>query len=155
MHQFSKYILLFAVIAGQLFSSTANLTARCADVGCQCSVQSKAEGSCCCSSNESNEVDSCCARKKATSCCTSNAGVRGDTRAELTVCLCGCQHSTRQVPAQSESDSSEELLRLVVDAFATSPPEAVSAPRTLDPAPQRPTFYGGLSTQPLYCSWVI
>ena len=153
MHQLLKYILLIAIIAAQLFGSLAMRNAQCADGGCQCSVQSKSNGDCCCSGNEST-TKTCCASKHASSCCDSNNGLHGQAQDRTTICNCGCEDSTQPVPAQSDS-SHDELIRILCGSHTAVHFSRVSETTTFESAPQSPSFYGGLSTQPLYCSWLI
>lgn len=154
MRQFPTYILLLAVIATQLFGSFALRTARCADAGCQCSVESRSNDNCCCSAKSLNKDVSCCSSKKAVNCCGRDSGFDHVTHDIPTICQCGCENSSTPVPAQSDS-SSKELLRLICQSS-----DAVGSPglphrRTFAFAPQASSFYGGLSAQPLYCSWLI
>ena len=154
MYQFTTYILLSAVVASQLFSSTALQTMRCADRGCQCSVEEKSGGSCCCSGEATSEAKSCCAEKKAASCCDSERGSAQEADSSSTLCQCGCDDSSHPAPAQSNS-SFDELVRLLSEASSSESIASISDSRTFSPAPQSRFFYDGVSAQPLYCCWVI
>ena len=154
MRQISTFILFLAVIVTQLFGSFALRPARCAEAGCQCSVESTSNGNCCCSARSVKKDDSCCSSKKAVYCCGRDSGSEHETQDIPTICKCGCENSSTPVPAQSDS-SSKELLRLICQTS-----DAVGSPvlphrRTFALAPQASSFYGGLSAQPLYCSWLI
>ena len=154
MRQISTFILLLAVIATQRVGSFALRSARCAEAGCQCSVVSTSNGICCCSTKSLKKDDSCCSSKKAVDCCGRDSGFEHIAQDIPTICQCGCENSSTPVPAQSDS-SSKELLRLICQSS-----DAVGSPvlphrRTFALAPQASSFYGGLSAQPLYCSWLI
>ena len=154
MRQFPTYILLLAVIATQLFGSFALRTARCADAGCQCSVESRSNGNCCCSAKSLKKDNSCCSSKKASSCCDRESGFQHVTHDNPTFCQCGCENSSTPVPAQTDS-SSKELLRLICQPSDGVGSPVVSHRETFAFAAQSSSFYGGLSAQPLYCSWLI
>ena len=154
MNQLSTYILLSAVVVSQLFSTTALQMMRCADRGCQCSVEEKSSGNCCCSGESTNEDKSCCAEKRAASCCDGKRGSQLETKNSSTVCQCGCDDTSQPVPAQSNS-SLDELVRSLSEALSTKSIASISGTRTFTPAPQSRIFYDGVSAQPLYCCWVI
>ena len=154
MHRISTYILLFAVIAAQLFGGSAMRTA-CADAGCQCSVQSKSSGNCCCSGKKSNDAKSCCTSKKTSNSCDSNSGsLQRQAHGARTVCHCGCEDSSQPIPAQPDAPS-DELTRLLCQSSTVVHFSTLPETRAFESAAQSSTFYGGLSAQPLYCSWLI
>ena len=154
MYQLSTYILLSAIVASQLFGSIALQTMSWADQGCQCSVERKFGGNCCCSGESTSESNSCCAENKVASCCDSERGSAQEADSCSMLCQCGCEDTSHPVPAQSNS-SFDELVRLLSEASSSESIASISETRSFSPAPQSRFFYDGVSTQPLYCCWVI
>lgn len=151
MHQLFTYTLLLAVVAAQLFDSFSAARLQCTEVGCQCSVEARPARSCC-SAIASDDVGGCCDRSRA-SCCSSS-GTQG-SRGGPAICRCGCQHSSTPAPAQTDTTSTE-LLRLICQSSPAIHAALVANTTTaLDTATPSSSFYGELSVQPLYCSWLI
>lgn len=151
MHQLFTYTLLLTVVTAQLFGSSAVSRLPCAEVGCQCSAEAKSAGSCC-SAKASDDVGGCCDSSTASSCCS---GRTQGSQGGHAICRCGCQHSSTPAPAQTDTTSTE-LFRL----FCQSSPAihtalVANATTAFDTTPQSSSFYGELSVQPLYCSWLI
>lgn len=149
MQKLFTFVLLFTVVAAQLFGSSAVTELDCAEANCQCSIEAKAEGNCCCSANTSE----CCASKERASCC---GGPANKSASAPTICTCGCQHSSTPVPAQTESSPSE-LYRLLCSCSATvRGHDSVVQDGTLPVSVTRSTDSWHVpSSQPLYCCWLI
>ena len=151
-HQLLTSIVLVAVATTQLFGNSVIRTLRCADGGCRCSAQERSNGNCCCCTNESCETRSCCATSRASNRCQKPSSSDEPTR-KPTICRCGCQDSP---PPPLRSDStSKELIRLLCETTPAYYDSEVSVARTFTFVPQSLTFFGGLSPQPLFCSWLI
>ena len=149
MRQFITYILLYTVVAAQLFGSSATTTLECAEKGCQCSVQLQTQGACCCSASAA-DTSSCCAPVQA-SCCS---GREHDRTNAPSICRCGCQQPSTPAPAKTESPNSK-LRQLLCTSLAPTLHSIVLDRALFDANQQSTSFFSGPSAQSLYCCWLI